>query len=52
MRKHAAWYLKGISGNAQARNEINECETRENLVNILNGLVRKNEETEKQVQVS
>ena len=28
MRKHAAWYLKGIPGNAQARNAINECETR------------------------
>ena len=51
MRKHAAWYLKGIRGNAQGRNEINECETREDLVSILNGLVRKNEETEKQVQV-
>ena len=51
MRKHAAWYLKGIRGHAQARNEVNECETRIDLVNILNGLVRNNEEIENQVQV-
>src|SRR3954454_22900242 len=51
MRKHAAWYLKGIRGHAQARNEVNDCETRIDLVNILNGLVRNNEEIENQVQV-
>ena len=51
MRKHAAWYLKGIRGHAQARNEVNECETRIDLVNLLNGLVRNNEEIENQVQV-
>lgn len=39
MRKHAAWYLKGIRGNAKARNMINECETREQLVDLLNNLV-------------
>ena len=33
------------------RNEVNECETREDLVNLLNGLVRNNEEIENQVQV-
>ena len=51
MRKHAAWYLKGIRGHAQARNEVNECETRIDLVSLLNGLVRNNEEIENQVQV-
>ncbi|MEZ7792796.1 tRNA dihydrouridine synthase DusB [Niallia circulans] len=39
MRKHAAWYLKGIKGNAKTRSVINECETREQLVMILNALV-------------
>ena len=41
MRKHAAWYLKGIRGNARARNAINECNTREELVFVLNGLVKR-----------
>lgn len=36
MRKHAAWYLKGIRGNAKIRNGINECTTREELVSLLN----------------
>ena len=35
MRKHAAWYLKGIEGNGKARKLINSAETREGLVNIL-----------------
>jgi nifR3 family TIM-barrel protein len=39
MRKHAAWYLKGIKGNAKARNAVNACETREELVTLLNELV-------------
>ncbi|MGG0412496.1 tRNA dihydrouridine synthase DusB [Peribacillus simplex] len=39
MRKHASWYLKGVKGNAQARKGINECETREDVVKLLYGLV-------------
>lgn len=39
MRKHAAWYLKGVRGNAKVRNAINECETRDHLVTLLNELV-------------
>ncbi|WP_042353232.1 tRNA dihydrouridine synthase DusB [Bacillus massiliigorillae] len=39
MRKHAAWYLKGIKGNAKARNDINECTTRAQMANVLTGLV-------------
>lgn len=35
MRKHAAWYLKGINGNAKIRNAINQCLTREELVQLL-----------------
>jgi nifR3 family TIM-barrel protein len=44
MRKHAAWYLKGIRGNSTARNAINECNTKEELVVLLNGLVEESEE--------
>jgi nifR3 family TIM-barrel protein len=39
MRKHAAWYLKGIPGNARVRNLINEISTREDLVLLLDQLV-------------
>ncbi|WP_251554339.1 tRNA dihydrouridine synthase DusB [Neobacillus muris] len=39
MRKHAAWYLKGVRGNANARSAINECLTRGQLVAVLNELV-------------
>ncbi|WP_075979851.1 tRNA dihydrouridine synthase DusB [Bacillus massilinigeriensis] len=46
MRKHAAWYLKGIRGNAKFRNMINECNTREELVALLNHLVIEAEEME------
>jgi nifR3 family TIM-barrel protein len=39
MRKHAAWYLKGVRGNARVRNMINEISTRADLVSLLNQLV-------------
>ncbi len=39
MRKHAAWYLKGIRGNAKVRNAINEVNTRADLLTLLYGLV-------------
>ncbi|WP_163972113.1 tRNA dihydrouridine synthase DusB [Oceanobacillus halotolerans] len=35
MRKHAAWYLKGLKGNGKVRNRINHVETREGLLDIL-----------------
>ncbi|MGM9986978.1 MAG: tRNA dihydrouridine synthase DusB [Bacillaceae bacterium] len=35
MRKHAAWYLKGIRGNAKVRNMINECNTRFEMATLL-----------------
>jgi nifR3 family TIM-barrel protein len=35
MRKHAAWYLKGLRGNGNVRNRINEAETKEELTTIL-----------------
>lgn len=39
MRKHAAWYLKGLQGNGRVRNRINECETREQLIKLLDEYV-------------
>ncbi len=50
MRKHAAWYLKGISGNAKVRNAINDCNTREELVMLLNRLIEEVEEKPVQIQ--
>ncbi|RAK16534.1 tRNA-U20-dihydrouridine synthase [Anoxybacillus vitaminiphilus] len=44
MRKHAAWYLKGIRGNAKIRNAINECSTREELVSLLTNFAAEVEE--------
>jgi tRNA-dihydrouridine synthase B len=35
MRKHAAWYLKGLWGSAEARGQINLAETPEQLRTIL-----------------
>jgi len=46
MRKHAAWYLKGIKGTAKVRNEVNECNTRDDLVTLLNGLAEEAEDRE------
>lgn len=46
MRKHAAWYLKGIKGNAKARTAVNTCNTRDELVNLLNELVLEQEAKE------
>lgn len=46
MRKHAAWYLKGIPGNAVVRSAINECNSRDDLVNLLSELVVQSEAQE------
>lgn len=35
MRKHASWYLKGIRGNGNARNMINQTETAQELKDYL-----------------
>ncbi len=50
MRKHAAWYLKGLRGNAKVRNKINECSTREEIVDLLNGYVEKVEAEQADIQ--
>lgn len=51
MRKHAAWYLKGIRGNANARREINECNTREDIIKVLYNLVDEIEAREQNIQM-
>lgn len=52
MRKHAAWYLKGIRGNAKVRNHINECNTRTELVSLLQSFVEEIEQKQqKAIQV-
>ncbi len=38
MRKHLAWYIKGMPGSAQARNRINQAVTREEIAAILHNL--------------
>jgi tRNA-dihydrouridine synthase B len=35
MRKHIAWYLKGLKGSAKLRDEINKIESYEEVVNRL-----------------
>lgn len=39
MRKHAAWYLKGLKGSTHTKNLINAVETEEELRRILNEYV-------------
>ncbi|MFJ5625190.1 tRNA dihydrouridine synthase DusB [Peribacillus loiseleuriae] len=52
MRKHAAWYLKGVRGNAIARKGINECNTREDVVTLLYDLVEEIEAEERTIQMA
>ncbi|SNZ18164.1 tRNA-U20-dihydrouridine synthase [Terribacillus aidingensis] len=35
MRKHAAWYLKGLDGNGKVRKLINETNTKEGMLELL-----------------
>lgn len=52
MRKHASWYLKGVSGNGKFRNMINQIETADELRLILNSVVEQLEEmNEREIQV-
>ncbi|WLD93491.1 tRNA dihydrouridine synthase DusB [Alkalihalobacillus sp. AL-G] len=49
MRKHAAWYLKGLPKNAKVRNKINELDTRQELEQVLFDYVQEVEAKQKQV---
>jgi nifR3 family TIM-barrel protein len=46
MRKHAAWYLKGLRGAAPVREKINYITTREGLMELLTNYVYQLEEKE------
>ncbi|MEW9502900.1 tRNA dihydrouridine synthase DusB [Jeotgalibacillus marinus] len=52
MRKHASWYLKGIRGNAKVRNGINLCDTRSELVTLLNDFADESMAKEAAISVS
>jgi nifR3 family TIM-barrel protein len=51
MRKHAAWYLKGVRGNAKVRNQINQCDTRQEIVSVLEQLVEETEAKASRVSI-
>ncbi|CAM4377049.1 tRNA-dihydrouridine synthase [Bacillus manliponensis] len=51
MRKHAAWYLKSVRGNAKVRNGINVCNTRADFASLLHGFVEEVEEKQKSIQI-
>ena len=40
MRKHVAWYTKGMAGSAKLRDEINKAESYEELEELLNARIR------------
>lgn len=46
MRKHAAWYLKGMRGNSKIRRQIHQVETREELRSLLYTFVEELEKSE------
>lgn len=48
MRKHLAWYLKGLSGGARVKDVIMEETGRDRLVAILEDYIRSLEEEEEQ----
>ncbi|GAB7387183.1 tRNA dihydrouridine synthase DusB [Bacillaceae bacterium] len=48
MRKHAAWYLKGLRGAARVRDEVVKQETREGMRKVLLDFVRECEERERE----
>jgi len=51
MRKHAAWYLKGLKNSAWVRQKINEQETREGLGKLLFQYVEQLQEAEEKAEV-
>jgi nifR3 family TIM-barrel protein len=49
MRKHAAWYLKGLPKTGSVRNEINQMTTRDDMSNLLFGYVDQLEEKQQRI---
>ncbi|MEW9672709.1 tRNA dihydrouridine synthase DusB [Ammoniphilus sp. 3BR4] len=52
MRKHAAWYLKGLKNSALVRQKINEQETREGLGKLLLDYVQQVQDEREKEQVT
>lgn len=48
MRKHASWYLKGVRGNGKARKALNQAETEQEMIDILNNFQAQAMEREEQ----
>lgn len=44
MRKHAAWYLKGLKGNGKVRSQINALETQAEMETLLHDFAKQFEE--------
>lgn len=44
MRKHAAWYLRGLRGAARVKDQVNEQTTREGMAQVLTAFVEKQEQ--------
>ncbi|RYM04873.1 tRNA dihydrouridine synthase DusB [Sporolactobacillus sp. THM7-7] len=44
MRKHAAWYVKGLRGGNEVRKQINRCETADQLRQALQAFVEQSDE--------
>ena len=40
IRSHAAWYLKGLNGSKELKQEIFKTKTKEELVNLLNNYLK------------
>ncbi|WP_026673651.1 tRNA dihydrouridine synthase DusB [Alkalihalobacterium bogoriense] len=51
MRKHAAWYLKGIRGNASVRDKVNYFETRDDVAKALYEFVDEVEAKQQEVAI-
>ncbi|RAL23198.1 tRNA dihydrouridine synthase DusB [Thermoflavimicrobium daqui] len=47
MRKHAAWYLKGIRGSTRIKDMVNQQETRDGMAELLLNFARELEEQQK-----
>ena len=51
MRKHLAWYLKGLKGSARIKDIIMEETKRDEMVNLLNNFVNNLEDQEESTKV-
>ncbi|SFS86146.1 tRNA dihydrouridine synthase DusB [Marininema halotolerans] len=49
MRKHAAWYLRGMRGSARIKDQVNEQVTRDGMATVLSDFVDRLEEQQKEV---